>query len=104
MRVDMFTEFGNGGIEFLNEYESAEDEGDDDCSECGEISEEFILSIIEEYDGELIPCSVIDQAVSKLTDDGSEVLDITNIVKKKILFHGIINGWLSEEYFLKDKD
>jgi len=119
-------EYGEEGSKVWNMIMEDDDDSfnaDDDCPSCGEISEEWIEKtkqkmqqfdvfiddtyddlvndIVSEFDGVSIPNeAVIQNAKDVVGDDPEKIEELVKILKKKILFHGIAEGWLMDEYFV----
>jgi hypothetical protein len=124
LQDDVSNKFGSLGEEIWNTLNCEPSEEDMvDCPDCGEVSDEWIeqmqskmekcqIFLSDEYDeivDELIEHRLIallthariEQVVYKhlKIKDSNEMLEIIEIVKKKILFKGIIDGWILEEYY-----
>ena len=117
-------EYGEEGSKvwtMLMEDESFDD--DSDCPDCGEISDDWlektknkmeqfdifiddtyddlINEIVSEFDGVAIPNEVIEKNARNLVgSDEEEIKRVVGILKRKILFNGISEGWLLDEYFV----
>ncbi len=115
--------FGTDGVEMwrlmMDDSEMDDEIFDDDCPECGKISDEwledtrkkmqlfdvftddsfdeFVSQALEDKQkGIKLNCEYFNDMFDDNADEWKSVIDI---VKKKILFDGIINGWLIEEYY-----
>jgi len=118
-------EYGEDGIRVwaMLMEDGDEEFNDDDCPDCGEISEEWIektkqkmqqfdifiddtyddlvYEIISSFDDEAIPSEIVEQHAKSIVGDNPEEIEkLTKILKQKILFHGISEGWLMDEYFV----
>ena len=121
----VYHKFGDDGVNMLKQLDGDYDESMDDyeCEGCGEITEEWLDSIktkmelfddfiddtYDDFVNEFISetyCSAskaiskkeLSKAVKELVGDDNE--EITKKIMKKILFHGINEGWLIDEIFV----
>jgi hypothetical protein len=117
--------FGDAGLKVWDLLEEPNDEdlqeAEEDCPDCGQISDEWIertklkmeqfelfiddtlddivTLLISAYDGTSIPAERIDDEAQKLGETKEEIKLIDEKIRKKILFAGIVDGWLVDEYF-----
>ena len=123
---EKFGDLGAKVIEQLNTNINSNENAIEECSECGKVSEEWLKKsqeklkiveifldddteelakkIIDDCDGEIIRKSVIIENICEY--DGCTAAEVTDeridAIQKKILFMGIVDGWLPDEYFIRE--
>lgn len=127
VKDEVIAKFGDGGASVykqLNEASSDPTENESDCPDCAKKAQEWIEqskqsliviedcldeslseianSIITDADGSRISKEDIINGISKATGKPSHKIKDKEIEKicRKILFIGMIDGWLVDEYFI----
>ena len=122
--------FGEDGLKVFRQLDGdfTDHEEEPECTDCGEMSEGWVedmnvkmelfdIFIDDTYDEvaeELIhqfagiegpyPNHVITETVIDLEGDADpeKIKKLIDVLKKKILFHGITEGWLIDEHFVEE--
>jgi len=122
---EKFGDLGAKVLEQLNNDIDSDENHAGECTECGKVSEEWLKKsqeklklieifldedieelaqkIIDDCDGGVIIDDVVVEHIAK--HDGCPADDVTSdrikTIQTKILFMGIYDGWLVDEYFVK---
>ena len=130
LKILVEQKFGSEGLTVWNLLENEDEDTPfdmEECEDCGDLTEEWleqtkkkmdqfaifiddkfddiVNSIIDDNSGSHITDTIIRESiVENITTDENEILDLMKLIKNKILFTGIVNGWLADEYFIKVSD